>query len=674
MAVPTEQRKRKQESKGKTMQTTKSTSKAATAVSRPTKTPRTRVSGNQSAATTKNKEQVRKRNRPVTKSHKDEEEEEEEDDNDVEMQDNTNEDSDAYSDSVDYEMDVDPMNDNEDEDNGLISDADADATPADAKRAKNEKGESSRMTSSQKRELLRERRAGKPNQDRIWELKKLWEKLRPQGPSKSEQIELVGKILAIINGDFAEFVFKHDMSRLIQSCMKRGSAEQRQQIAQGLKGHYLALCKSKYGHFLIIKIFNFCPRMRDTIVKEFQGHLGQLLFRQEAATVLEEIFAQHSTAQQRSNMIVEFYGPEYRLFKNQNKSSTLKDIIAEQPDKRATILKHMAEALNRSLTKGTINNSIVHRLLLEYLTFGDDNDITNMIGLVKEQIAEIVHTKDGAQAAMLMLAHSTPKDRKVMVRAFKPYVAKICCEEYGHWVLLRLFDIIDDTVLVRKLIVSTMLESLSELINDKYGHRVLLYLLVGRSPRYHSQETLNLLASGDAIRAKTSKKNADVRAQDISEGLLAHIAKEPEIVHHTYGSQVVYETIIHAKGDKQAAIKALVDLVSQPIPTAEEQEANANTHVLRNNLALRAFTTIIRADKSENEIGFAQPLYQAIQGELYTHAICTSSSFLVLSLMENELTGTQVGQELKAARKKLSTAATESPKNIGLNHLINKLK
>jgi hypothetical protein len=61
-----------------------------------------------------------------------------------------------------------------------------------------------RLTSSQKRELLRERRAGKPNQDRIWELKKLWEKLRPQGSSKSEQIELVGKILAIINGDFAE--------------------------------------------------------------------------------------------------------------------------------------------------------------------------------------------------------------------------------------------------------------------------------------------------------------------------------------------------------------------------------------------------------------------------------------------------------------------------------------
>jgi hypothetical protein len=135
MAVPTEQRKRKQESKGKTMQTTKSTSKVV--ASRSIKTPRTRVSTNKSAAISKCIGQDRKRNRPVTKLHKEEEE-------DVEMQDHTDEDSDAYSDSVDYEMDVDTMNDNDDEqeDNGLVSDVDADATPADVKRAKNEKGES----------------------------------------------------------------------------------------------------------------------------------------------------------------------------------------------------------------------------------------------------------------------------------------------------------------------------------------------------------------------------------------------------------------------------------------------------------------------------------------------------------------------------------------------------
>jgi pumilio family protein 6 len=77
-----------------------------------------------------------------------------------------------------------------------------------------------------------------------------------------------------------------------------------------------------------------------------------------------------------------------------------------------------------------------------------------MIGLVGEQAVEILHTKDGAQATMLMLAHAGPKERKLMIRSFKPYVIKICKEEFGHMVLLRLFDVVDDTVLVRKAILS----------------------------------------------------------------------------------------------------------------------------------------------------------------------------------------------------------------------------
>ena len=97
-----------------------------------------------------------------------------------------------------------------------------------------------------------------------------------------------------------------------------------------------------------------------------------------------------------------------------------------------------------------------------------------------------------------------------------------------------------------------MVENLVDLAKDKYAHRVLLYLLVGRSPRYHSQETLTLLASGDEIRAKTSKKDATVRANEfleaVSDDLLTAIAKHPELIHTPYGSQVVYEALIHAKG------------------------------------------------------------------------------------------------------------------------------
>ena len=45
------------------------------------------------------------------------------------------------------------------------------------------------------------------------------------------------------------------------------------------------------------------------------------------------------------------------------------------------------------------------------------------------------------------------QDRKVIVKSMKTYVVKICKEDYGHLVLLALFDSMDDTKLLQKAIL-----------------------------------------------------------------------------------------------------------------------------------------------------------------------------------------------------------------------------
>ena len=51
-------------------------------------------------------------------------------------------------------------------------------------------------------------------------------------------------------------------------------------------------------------------------------------------------------------------------------------------------------------------------------------------------------------------ARTHTQDRKVIVKSFKPYVKKICMEEYGHVVMMGVFDSVDDTVLVKKNLLS----------------------------------------------------------------------------------------------------------------------------------------------------------------------------------------------------------------------------
>lgn len=49
-----------------------------------------------------------------------------------------------------------------------------------------------------------------------------------------------------------------------------------------------------------------------------------------------------------------------------------------------------------------------------------------------------------------------------------------------HLVLLAAFDCIDDTKLMKKKIISEIISFLPNIVDDKYGKKVLLYLL---SPR-----------------------------------------------------------------------------------------------------------------------------------------------------------------------------------------------
>ena len=44
---------------------------------------------------------------------------------------------------------------------------------------------------------------------------------------------------------------------------------------------------------------------------------------------------------------------------------------------------------------------------------------------------------------------------------------------------------------------------LGSIIQNKWGHRVILYLLAHRTKSYFSNETLHLLSQGDEIRTKT---------------------------------------------------------------------------------------------------------------------------------------------------------------------------
>jgi len=66
--------------------------------------------------------------------------------------------------------------------------------------------------------------------------------------------------MSVVQGKVKDIVLKHDASRIIQTIVKYGGQQERDQIATELKGHFRQLAQSKYSkvyfyyHQVLIKL------------------------------------------------------------------------------------------------------------------------------------------------------------------------------------------------------------------------------------------------------------------------------------------------------------------------------------------------------------------------------------------------------------------------------------
>lgn len=89
---------------------------------------------------------------------------------------------------------------------------------------------------------------------------------------------------------------------------------------------------------------------RNAIISSLYGHVCKLIRHTEASEIVELVYNMHASAQQRTNLMEEFYGPKFALFKS-TKAQTVDEILSCHEDERSSILKNMKEALVPLLEK-----------------------------------------------------------------------------------------------------------------------------------------------------------------------------------------------------------------------------------------------------------------------------------------------------------------------------------
>ncbi|XP_007423442.1 pumilio homolog 3 [Python bivittatus] len=435
-----------------------------------------------------------------------------------------------------------------------------------------------------KKELKQNRQLNdKANYDIIIKGKQIWETLRRKNCDKEKRKKLLSDLQELLHGKIKNMAFAHDSTRVIQCYIQFGTEEQRQEVFEELKESFTELSKSKYSRNIVKKLLMYGtkPQIAE-IIKSFKGEVKRMLRHAEASAVVEYAYNDKAILEQRNMLTEELYGNTFQVYKTVDQS-TLGKVLEAQPEKREAIMDEMKQILTPMAQKeAVIKHSLVHKVFLDFFTYAVPKQRSEMIEAIREAVIYLAHTHDGARVAMHCLWHGTPKDRKVIVKTMKTYVEKIATGEFSHLVLLAAFDCIDDTKLVKQLIISELNATLASVINNKYGRKVLLYLLSPRDPTYFSPAIIKILQQGDGN--AYSKKDADVRHRELLEAisppLLQHLSVHAEEMVMDKAAFIAVTGILKAAvGDVQPAMKAIASLAAREmIPGGKDGQLHIAEH------------------------------------------------------------------------------------------------
>lgn len=522
-------------------------------------------------------------------------------------------------------------------------------------------GAASRESRVKQKALQQERKSAKPNADVIARTKKLWERLRRKSHVPlEERKKLISELFELITGRVKDFVFKHDSVRVIQTALKYANLEQRKQIAGELKGSYKELAQSRYAKFLVGKLIEHGDaEVRDMVIPEFYGSVKRLIRHPEASWILDDVYRMVATKDQKANLLREWYGPEYVIFRENNGTkppADLSQILKENPEKRGPIMHYLHELINQLIQKRSTGFTMLHDAMLQYFlsTKPGSTEATEFIELLKgdeegDLVKNLAFTKSGSRVMSLSLAYSNAKDRKLLLRFYRDTIKLMAGDLHGHMVLLAAYEVVDDTKLTSKMIFAELLSqgSADETRNEELLYQVtditaripILFPFVGDRAKWLLPDTdQEVLKEIREVRKETSKKDPEVRRQELvkaaSQTLLDFIAASADpLLETSFGCQFVSEVLFDSDGDKQAALSAVASAAKCK---ADVKDSPFVGRLLKSLVQGGRFNSEEKVvEKVQPPLNFHSLLYEQIQDEIVSWAT-GSNTFVIVALSESD--------------------------------------
>jgi len=344
------------------------------------------------------------------------------------------------------------------------------------------------------------------------------------------------------------------------------------------------------------------------------------------------------------------------------------DILEKYPNRKMDCVKNLQRNVEILIRKGTFNHSLAHTVIYNYLLVAEAKQRTEVIEQLRDALVHMAHSREGAYAALHCVWHGTAKDRKAIIKNFKTFMLKTAQEEYGHMVLLGIFDSVDDTKIVGKAVIGELLENVEELFHNKFGVRVLKYLFSGRDPTYLNKDMVAILEKGDGN--EHSKKERSVRHKELltvaAPPVLSFICQKIPDMLYDAPTTITVTCIINSSPpctELHNLLDSLAKLVTKPFSKGDD-----SPNLVENSGSSMMIRKILAKDKERSERKektFSSFILKHLEEEgVESWLQCNRGCFLLVNLWDTGLSDVQktLKTKLKPYDKLLKKQDTQGSK------------
>ncbi|KAK7198671.1 pumillio protein 8 [Novymonas esmeraldas] len=336
---------------------------------------------------------------------------------------------------------------------------------------------------------------------------RLWEKLRTLEEARAEGQEgtaptstnnnnkktayehkypVVDKLIHLLEPKFSTLVRTPSASRVVQSMIKYGSAEQVGKVLRWVSKDFAAYATDAYAHFVVCALVRHVPHEAYTrLLTQLIPSVPQLVAHKFGIEVLHAVYSSRwCSPADRSLLLLAVFKDNLAVMKRWPGYPDVAAVLQKNPTLQRRLLTRLFDLSDKLVSqKEAVGYPFVQRLVHAYVQCGTRDEVSELCDTLRPHIAAIASTREGAPLASLAFSLTEPKKRKEVLHSFNAQLGELSTNKYAAPVIARLFDLMYDAQMLHKYVANDLAQHIGQVVNSPYGYLILMHLLTPRAER-----------------------------------------------------------------------------------------------------------------------------------------------------------------------------------------------